>query len=131
MTFAGTPRLAVNLLKLLRKASVVNSRTSSRWTAGVTPHVYKHIHTFVISTLVLSSLCTYNGPAKSIPVHANGGSSATLDFGNGGGSGGLYDFPSRRRHRTQLFITFLMNCLPFTTQNFHLNSVSVSFIPLW
>jgi hypothetical protein len=24
-----------------------------------------------------------------------------------------------------------MNCLPFTTQNFHLNSVSVSFIPLW
>ena len=122
MTFAGTPLLAVNLLNLLRNASVVISWTSSRWTARVTPHVYRHIHTFAISVLILSSFCTYNGPAKSIPVHANGGSSVTLDFGKGGGSGGLYDFPSKRRQIAQLCIIFLTNCLPFTTQKFDLSS---------
>lgn len=77
VTLAGIPRLATNLLKLLRNVSVDISSARSRCTARVTPQVYKHIHTS-LDFSVPPCLCTYNGPAKSIPVCLNGWSSATL-----------------------------------------------------
>ena len=87
ISLRGKPRLAVNRLKLLMKASVVISGTSSKCTALITQHVYKQIHTlfpFVNLSLV------YSGPAKSTPVYVKAGCSFTLKSGRGGGGGELY-----------------------------------------
>ena len=44
----GVPRLAVNRLKLRMKVGVLESETSSRCTALVVQHVYRHSHTLEV-----------------------------------------------------------------------------------
>ena len=63
--FKGNPLLAVNLQKLLRKASAVKSETMSRWTAFVTQQVYKQIHTFS-SVFLLAPLTP--SPPRGLPL---------------------------------------------------------------
>ena len=66
----GVPRLAVNRLKHRMKVVVLKSETSSRCTALVVQHVYRHSHTFEI--LVWSDVFTCSGPAKSTQMAGTG-----------------------------------------------------------
>lgn len=67
------------------------SVTRSKWTARVTRHVNRQIHTFC--ELVAWSARMVSGPAKSTPVYEKAGSSFTRKVGRGSGDGLLRGLP--------------------------------------
>ena len=85
----GNDLQLTNLLNAWRKVASVKSVTISKCTVLVAAQVKRQKYT--LFSLLL--LFTNRTPVKSTPVVVKGGESFTLDSGNGGGSGALYDAP--------------------------------------
>ena len=103
MRVTGNPRRLTNLRKAYRKDSALRDGVSSRWIALVDAQVKKQRYTLLepFSDKDFPSRM-YNGPTKSNPVWANGGSRDTRSIGKSGVGGGLYGVPSTLLHVTHL-----------------------------
>ena len=80
----GRPLLETNLLKHLINDLAESSVTTSKCTARTTAQVNRQIQ------CLLSESFKYSGPAKSMPVNVNGGSSDTLQSERAGAEGDWY-----------------------------------------
>ena len=96
--------------------------------ARVTRHVKTQIHTLVLP----SEERTNTGPAKSMPVYINAGSSLTLNYGNGGGGGLGYGWGSFMLP-ANLYRTPLVKLQARTIQNLLLNNMlsEHSYLKYW
>ena len=106
MITVGNPLRPVKRLNANKKEVADNSLVSSKWIALVEAQVNRQIYDL---HSLPSMPCTYNGPAKSMPVLVNGGASLTLSAGKSGTIGEGKTFPSYRLQTTHFCIT------PFTT----------------
>ena len=127
----GYPRRLTNLRKANRNESTLREGVSSKWIALVDAHVNKQMYTLSkpFSFEDFPSRM-YNGPIKSNPEWANGGSRDTRSIGKSGVDGGLYGAPSTLLQVAHFLKICFTTSRPLGTQNLSRIVVKVSLIPL-